>query len=272
MARILENLGAQARLEARRIQRLDNSVETWVCNGNVVDREMCEQARGNGGCLITFHFQYDLSRPCVFDVAEFFNLFPLPRTAEDHSDLLLEPIHAREIPHASIKNKATLIDDHDPLANFLNIGHDMGSQNDRELSLSPSFLDEFPDFPRVGQIKGIGGLIKKDDFGVVEQGGGKLAALPLAEGKFALRDLQDIPDLGQLDEISSILLEHPVRDFVDDLAEVEVLLRRQVPEEPTSLPHDKANALQEILFPFERGEAHDLDGAGCGVQDPGEHL
>lgn len=85
----------------------------------------------------------------------------------------------------AIVEKLAVVDNHDTLAEHLDIFHIVGGEDDTGLAFLVDMFDEGAD-PFFGDdIETDGGFIEEEDVGVVEEGGAEVGTHALAEGEGA---------------------------------------------------------------------------------------
>ncbi len=116
----------------------------------------------------------------------------------------------------------------------------MGGQEDRGAAQPVLLQNELPDLELRHRVQADGGLVQKQDFGSVEQGGGDLAPHPLAQGQHPGRGLQEVTQVQQGRQTVHILPELRRRDPVDVPQKVEGLHDGHVPPQLAALAEDYA--------------------------------
>src|SRR3990172_5220324 len=206
------------------------------------------------------------------DLSKRLELVHVPWPVKPYADPLDRPFCMVEILQASVVDDASPVEDRHSLADILDVVRIVGGDDDHIPPIDCHFPDELPDPPGADDVHGVRRLVQEDDFRVVEKGGGQFAPFPLAEGKLSLGDRQDLPDVGQLDQLLSVPLVEVVRDIVDDLAETEVILRRKVPEEAVPLTAYVGDRFQKSLFPSRWGEPHYVEPPLRRMKNSAQHL
>src|SRR3989339_703281 len=83
------------------------------------------------------------------------------------------------------RQQFVLVNNNYPLAEFFDIVHIVGSQNNCRIESAVVLLDKIPHFLLHNHIQSDGGLIQKQDFWGVNQGGNKLHFHSLSEREFS---------------------------------------------------------------------------------------
>ena len=182
------------------------------------------------------------------------------------AEAVFEPVEG-----AVVEDRPLLQQD-DAGAEILDVGHVVGREDHGGAVGLVQRVDREPDLLLHQHVHANGGLIQKQNAGIVEHGRGKIRPHPLPQGEGTHRLGEEAGDVQHLAQKGHALGVVPVGDLVDLLEHLEGLDQRNVPPELGLLAEDDADALRH-LPPFPIGlRPVDQDAAGAGREDAAHHF
>ena len=119
------------------------------------------------------------------------------------------------VAEAAIEEDRAVINDNDPLAQLLDVGHVMAGEQDRRLLLRIVLPQELADDLLRNDVQADGRLVQKEDFRLVQQRRDQLHLRALAQRKFAHADIELVAHGEQFAHFSDGALQRGGGDAID---------------------------------------------------------
>ena len=171
-----------------------------------------------------------------------------------------------------VVHRRAVVDDDHPPAERLDVLEVVGGEQQRGPALGVEGAQELAEPALAHHVEADGGLVEVEDLRVVQERGGDVAAHPLAEAELPDRDVEQVAEAEQLDELRQVGSVPLGVGPVDLLQQVEGVAQRQVPPQRGALAEDHADPAGQLGALAAGVDARDADRAGGRHQDAGEHL
>ena len=110
-----------------------------------------------------------------------------------------EPV--KDLAEPAVEENGASIDDNDPLAKLLDVGHIMARKHDGGFPRRVMVAEEFADGLLGDDVEADGGFVQKKDLRLVQQGGDQLHFHPLAQRQFANHHVEFVLDRQQFGHV-----------------------------------------------------------------------
>ncbi len=165
-----------------------------------------------------------------------------------------------------------MIDDRHPRAQLFDVGHVVGGEQHRGPAFAVEFGEESLDRGLGHHVQTDSRFVQVDDFRIVQQRGGEIAAHALAERKLPDGCVEERCQVQQVHETVQVLAEPVRRDAVDVAEQVEAVPQGQVPPQGCPLPEHDSDTAGEFHPLAGRVEPGDAQVTATGYEDPDQHL
>ncbi|MNV54922.1 hypothetical protein D3C71_1471370 [compost metagenome] len=145
---------------------------------------------------------------------------------------------------SAVINNPSVVDDHEPVAQILDIAEIMSRQQHRRALLPVHLLDEGPDAHFDRYVQSNCRLVQIDDLGIMQQGGGKIRTHALAKGELTCRQMHKLIHSEQFGERFQITFEGACGHLIDVLQQIQGFPDRNIPPQLCALAEYRSNALR----------------------------
>ncbi len=165
-----------------------------------------------------------------------------------------------------------VVNDHYAATEFFDVVEIVGGEQDCGAKFAIDGAQEVADVVFGDDIEADGGLVEKEEWRIVQERSGEVAAHAFAEGKFADWRVQVIADVENGVEMFHARVEIALRDVVNAAEKLEGFDYGDVPPELGALAEDDADRFHVLAALAVGNVAVDEDFAAGGNQDAGEHF
>ncbi len=194
------------------------------------------------------------------------------RRVEPEGNVFFLDVFGLEIMEAAVEHDGTVVDDDDPVADFLDVADVVGSEEDRGVFRPVDRVDNVPEIGFGNHVEPDGRFVEKQDFWAVDEARDEFRPHSLPEGQLPYGNMEQISHLERFEEIIKALAELFVRDIVHLAEELVGVDGREVVVEFGNLAEYRSDQVRELAPIAQRVEPADFQLPAAGSEDAAEHL
>ena len=240
----------------------------------VGDGEFVEEGFTGGNDVVALHFKREGGGGLLGDFAvagEFRGGNFIGLLALDGDELEVgEAVH--DVAQFAVEEDFAVVNDDDALAERLDVGHVMAGEENGGFLGGVVAADKFANGLLGNDVEADGGLVEKQDAGLVEQGGDEFHFHAFAQTQLADGDVELVLDAEEFGQLGDGFFEAVLGDAVDFGVELEGFAGGEVPPELIFLAEDEGELAAVAVGALPGSVTEDFGRASRGKEEAGEHF